>query len=74
MCVCRDLPDNGAVDRCFGTSSVSTFADVALEAFKEFCPVAGSDDEHVAAVVLIAFAAQLAQRAKRVQGTSDDRL
>ena len=28
-------------------------ADVALEAFKKICPVAGPDDEHVAAVVLV---------------------
>ena len=48
-------------------------AEVALEAFKEICPVAGPDDEHVAAVVLIAFAAQIAEGAKRVQGASHHR-
>src|SRR3712207_7786924 len=52
----------------------SALAEVALEAFKKFRPVAGSDDEYVSAVVLVAFAAQIAERAERVQGASDDRL
>ncbi len=38
--------------------------DVALEAFKEIRPAAGPHDEHVSSVVLISFAAQIAERAK----------
>src|SRR5215210_7542023 len=53
---------------------IAALAEVALEAFKEICPVAGPDDEHVATVVLIAFAAEIAECPERVQGASDDRL
>jgi hypothetical protein len=45
-----------------------------LEAFKEIRPVLCPDDEHVSAVVLVPFAAQIAEAAKRVQGARDDRL
>src|SRR3954465_10468208 len=49
-------------------------AEVALEAFKEISPAVGADDEYVAPVVLVPFAAEIAERAKRIQGTGDDRL
>jgi hypothetical protein len=48
--------------------------DVTLEAFKEFRPAAGPDDEHVAAVVLISFAAQIAERTQGIQGAGNDGL
>ena len=63
-----------ADDRPVGRGGAVAFAEVALEAFKEFRPVAGPDDEHVAAVVLVSFAAQIAECAKRVQGAGHDRL
>src|SRR3712207_2485313 len=48
--------------------------EVAFEAFKEFLPSAGPRDEDVAAVGLVAHAAQIAERTERIQGAGDDRL
>jgi hypothetical protein len=48
--------------------------DILLEAFKEFLSRAGFRDEHVAAVRLVTHAAQIAERAERVQGARDYRL
>src|SRR3954447_15516243 len=48
--------------------------DVAFEALKELLPYAGLGDEYVAAVRLVAHAAQIAERAQRVQGARDHRL
>jgi hypothetical protein len=42
--------------------------EIAFETFKEFLP------RDVAAIGLVADAAQIAERAERVQGTGDDRL
>ncbi len=39
-------------------------AEVSFEPFKKFGPVAGADDEDIAAVVLVALAAQIAERAQ----------
>src|SRR5215210_8080095 len=48
--------------------------DIAFEALKEILPHAGLGDEYVAAVRLVAHAAQIAERAKRIQGARDHRL
>src|SRR4051812_11636683 len=48
--------------------------DVAFEALKELLPYAGLGDEDIAAVRLVAHAAQIAERAQRVQGARDHRL
>src|SRR4051812_18005390 len=48
--------------------------DVAFEALKELLPYAGLGDEDVAAIRLVAHAAQIAERAQRVQGARDHRL
>src|SRR3954470_8256869 len=48
--------------------------DVAFEALKEFLPYAGLGDEDIAAVRLVAHAAQIAERAQRIQGARDHRL
>src|SRR3569623_224286 len=48
--------------------------DIAFEALKEFLPYAGFGPEHVAAVRLIADAAQIAERPQRIQGARDDGL
>src|SRR3954469_6775903 len=45
--------------------------DVAFEALKELLPYAGLGDEDVAAIRLVAHAAQIAERAQRVQGARD---
>jgi hypothetical protein len=66
----RGLSDDGPVLR----SDAVAFAEIAFETFKEIRPVACPHDEHVAAVVLISFAAQITERAQRIQGASDDRL
>src|SRR6476469_6651709 len=66
----RGLSDDWPVGRAVAVA----FAEVALEAFKKICPAAGADDEHVAAVVLVPLAAQIAERAERIQGAGDDRL
>ena len=63
-----------ADDRPVCRGAAVALAEVALEPFKEICPVAGADDEHVAPVVLVSFAAEIAERAERIQGASDDRL
>src|SRR3954451_5104379 len=65
-CLADDWPVRGG--------AAVALADVALEPFKKVCPVAGADDEHVAPVVLVSFAAQIAERAERIQGASDHRL
>jgi len=57
-----------------GRVGFAALAEVAFEPFKEIGPVAGADDKHIAAVVLIAFAPEIAECAKRVQGASDHRL
>jgi hypothetical protein len=44
-----------------------------FEDVKKFCPAAGPHNENVAAVVLVALAAEIAEAAKRIQGTSNDR-
>lgn len=49
-------------------------AEVSFEPFKKICPVAGADDENIAAVVLITFAAQITEGAQGVQGAGDDGL
>ena len=49
-------------------------AEVEPEAFKKFGPAVGPHHEDVAAVVLVSFAAELAEPAERIQGASDDRL
>src|SRR3954462_13062089 len=48
--------------------------DVAFEALKEFLPYAGLGDADIAAVRLVAHAAQIAERAQRIQGARDDGL
>src|SRR4051812_31943170 len=48
--------------------------DIAFEAVKEILPYAGLGDEDVAAVRLVADPAQIAERAKGVQGARDHRL
>src|SRR3954467_5074718 len=48
--------------------------DVAFEALKELLPYAGLGDEDIAAVRLVAHAAQIAERAQRIQGARDDGL
>src|SRR5215212_12058447 len=48
--------------------------DIAFEALKEFLPYAGLSDEDIAAVRLVAHAAQIAERAQRIQGARDHRL
>src|SRR5437764_15029322 len=63
-----------ADDRPVGGRADVPLPEVALEPFKKVCPAAGSDDEHVPAVVLVSFAAQIAERPERVQGASDHRL
>src|SRR4029079_4476568 len=55
-------------------AAVAALAEVALEPFKKICPAVGADDEHVAAVVLVPLAAQIAECAERIQGASDHRL
>src|SRR3569623_1227239 len=47
--------------------------DIAFEALKELLPYAGFGHEHVAAVRLIADAAQIAERPQRIQGARDHR-
>src|SRR4029078_11565577 len=59
-------------DRPVVSAAVVPFAELALEAFKKFCPVVSADDKHIAAVVLIPFTAQIAERAKRIQGAGTD--
>src|SRR4029079_19443107 len=63
-----------ADDRPMGRSTAVALAEVAFEAFKKIRPVVGPDDEHVAPVVLVPLAAEIAERAERIQGASDDRL
>ena len=46
----------------------------AVRNFKESGPVIGANDEHGAAVVLVTFAAQIAESAKAIQGARHDRL
>src|SRR3954469_5550384 len=48
--------------------------DIAFEALKELLPYAGLGDEDVAAVRLVADPAQIAERAKGIQGARDHRL
>src|SRR6478609_4120395 len=54
---------SGRLDRPDGGGADLPLPEVALEPFKEFCPVAGADDEYVSAVVLVSLAAQIAERA-----------
>ena len=51
-------------DRGAGWAGAVVGAEEALEAFKEIGPVTGMDDEHIAAVVLVAFAPQIAEAAQ----------
>src|SRR5688500_8493825 len=55
-------------------SAGAVMLEIAFETFKEFLPSAGLGDEDVAAIGLVADAAQIAERAERVQGAGDDRL
>src|SRR5688572_22252589 len=48
--------------------------DIAFEALKELLSYAGLSDEDIAAVRLVAHAAQIAERAQRIQGARDHRL
>src|SRR4051812_46362262 len=48
--------------------------DVAFEALKEILSHAGLGDEDIAAVRLVAHAAQIAERTQRIQGARDHRL
>src|SRR3569623_1771690 len=48
--------------------------DIAFETLKELLPYAGFGNEHVAAVRLVADAAQIAERPQRIQGARDHRL
>src|SRR4051794_6604060 len=66
--VCWRLADDRPVRR----GGPIALAEVALEALKKICPVAGADDEHIAAIVLVPLAAQIAERSQRVQGASHD--
>src|SRR5690242_21941045 len=68
--VCGGLPD----DRPVGRGTAVALAEVALEPFKKFCPAVGADDEHVAPIVLVPFAAEIAERTERIQGARHDRL
>ena len=63
------LADDGAV-RCDPVA----LAEVSFEPFKEIGPAAGTDDEHVPAVVLVSLAAQIAERSKGIQGARDNGL
>jgi len=56
-----------------GLATGAVVLEIAFETFKKFLPCAGSCDEDVAAVGLVADAPQIAERAERIQGTRDDR-
>src|SRR5918993_1522876 len=62
------FPGRGSPARAF------LLLDVAFEALKEILPHAGLRDEYVAPVGLVAHAAQIAERAQRIQGARDHRL
>src|SRR5687768_2493693 len=57
-----------------GLSAGAVMLEIAFETFKEFLPSAGLGDEDIAAIGLVADAAQIAERAERIQGAGDDRL
>src|SRR5688572_19996905 len=57
-----------------GLSAGAVMLEIAFKTFKEFLPSAGLGDENVATVGLVAHAAQIAERAERIQGAGDDRL
>src|SRR6478609_2433250 len=48
--------------------------EIAFETFKKILPRIGLRDEDVASVALVANPAQIAERAKRIQGARDHRL
>src|SRR4051812_41453219 len=48
--------------------------DIAFETLKELLPYSGFGDEHVAAIRLVADAAQIAERPQGIQGARDYRL
>src|SRR3954464_7256710 len=68
----EDSPFPGGAAAAAGAGAFLLF-DVAFEALKELLPYAGLGDEDIAAVRLVAHAAQIAERAQRIQGARDHR-
>jgi len=62
------LTDDGPVLR----GDAVAFAEVSFEPFKKISPTAGPDDEHVSAIVLVSFTAQIAECSESVQGARHD--
>src|SRR3954464_6713464 len=69
----EDSPFPGGAAAAAGAGAF-LLLDVAFEALKELLPYAGLGDEHVAAVCLVADAAEIAERAQSIQGARDHRL
>src|SRR4051794_5855281 len=68
------LEEDSAFLRVAAPAGAFLLLDIAFEALKKFLSYAGFGNEDVAAVRLIADAAQIAERAQCIQGARDHRL